>query len=202
MKKILIATHNKAKLSELLMGAKDLKSRGIKILTLSDVRVEDDPEETGKTFQENAILKAKYYFEKTGIPTIADDGGLIIPYLNNEPGVNSKRWMGRDATDQELIDFCLYNLRGCMGTKRTAFLETCLAFFNSNEQILVEQEKVIGHISEKPSGNPTNGYPYKTLFIVKKYNKYYDELTEKEHFKINHRLIALKRLTKKIINLL
>ena len=111
------------------MGLNELEKKGIKILTLADVRAEEDPEETGKTFQENAILKARCYGEKTNLPTIADDGGLIIPHLNNEPGVKSKRWMGREAADKELIAFTLSNIRGCTGLKRTAFLETCLAFF-------------------------------------------------------------------------
>ena len=134
MKSILIATHNKAKLSELKTGLYNLEKSGIKILTLTDVGVEKDPEETGATFEENAKLKAKYYGDLTNLPTIADDGGLIIPYLNNEPGVKSKRWMGREATDQELIDFALLKLKDCTGSKRTAFFETCLAFLRSTPQ--------------------------------------------------------------------
>ncbi|MFA5769921.1 MAG: non-canonical purine NTP pyrophosphatase [Patescibacteria group bacterium] len=201
MKKILIATHNQGKLEELKMGLNELEKKGIKILTLTDVGVEEDPEETGKTFKENSTLKAKYYAEKTGIPTIADDGGLIIPYLNNEPGVKSKRWMGREATDLELIGHALHNLRGCTGSKRTAFLETCLCFYNpQTKKTIFEKEKIKGHIAEKASNRPTNGYPYRALFIVKKYNKYYDQLTEDEHHEVNHRLIALKRLINKISN--
>lgn len=203
MKKILIATHNKAKLKELMIGIKDLGEQGIKILTLSDVRVEEDPEETGKTFQENSILKAEFYAEKTGLPTIADDGGLIIPYLNNEPGIKSKRWIGREATDEELIKYTLSNLRGCTGKKRIAYLQTCLCFYDPRtEQTLTELEKIKGHIAEKSSNNPTDGYPYRALFIVEKYNKYYDQLTEDEHHEVSHRLIALKRLTKKIKDLI
>lgn len=206
MKKILIATHNQGKLEELKMGLGELGKKGINLLTLTDVGVEEDPEETGKTFQENAILKARYYGTLTNLPTIADDGGLIIPYLNNEPGVKSRRWLGYEATDEELIKFALSNLRGCTGSKRTAYLETCLAFFipghPGGDKIFTEQERVKGHIAKKASNRPTNGYPYRALFIVEKYNKYYDELTEDEHHEVNHRLIALKRLTKKISNLL
>lgn len=203
MKKILIATHNKAKLAELLMGVKELQNKGIKVLTLIDVGVEDDPEEIGKTFEDNAKLKAKHYGDLTNLPTIADDGGLIIPYLNNEPGVKSKRWMGRDATDLELIDHALYNLQGCTGSDRTAYLQTCLCFYDpKTKRTLIELEKVKGLIAEKPNNRPTNGYPYRALFIVEKFNKYYDELTYKEHEQVNHRLIALKRLTKKIEDLI
>jgi len=199
VKKILIATHNKAKLEELLMGVKKLKDQKIKVLTLNDVGVEDDPEETGTTFEENAILKAKFYSEKTSLPTIADDGGLTIPYLNNEPGVKSKRWMGRDATDQELINFALQQLVDQKGKNRIAFLQTCLCYYNlRTKQTLTQLEKVDGYIAEKASHRPTDGYPYRAIFMVKKFNKYYDELTEEEHMKVNHRLKALKRLVKRI----
>jgi len=207
MKKILIATHNPAKLEELKYGLKELEKHGIKLLSLNDVGVEKEPEETGSTFQENSLLKAKFYFKLTGLPTIADDGGLIIPYLGNGPGVRSRRWPGYKAGDQELIDYTLSKLRDCLGTKRTAFLETCITFYMSkpgskDEIIVFEQEKIKGHIAEKPSLKPTNGYPFKALFIVDKFNKYYDELSENEHNKINHRYRALKKLIKKIIDMI
>lgn len=202
-KKILIATHNQAKLAELKIGLHQFENRGFKLLTLNDVGVENDPEETGTTFKENSLLKAKYYANLTNLPTLADDGGLTIPYLNNEPGVKSKRWLGREATDLELIGHALHNLRGCMGTKRTAFLQTCLCFYDpKTKHKLVESEKIKGHIAEKSSDKPTHGYPYRAIFIVDKFNKYYDDLTEEEHLNVNHRLIALKRLTKKIEDLI
>ena len=200
MKKLLIATTNLAKLEELLMGVKDLENQGIKVLTLNDVEVgEKEPEETGKTFQENAFIKAQFYANLTNLPVISDDGGLIIPYLNNEPGVKSKRWMGREATDKELINFTLSNLRDCTGIKRMAFLETCLCFYNpKTNKTIYEIEKINGYIGLKSSGRPTGGYPYRALFIIDKYHKFYDELTMEEHHLINHRLIALKRLVNKI----
>ena len=204
MKKILIASTNRAKTAELKIGLQELQKQGIQILTLNDVIVGDkEPVENGTTFQENALIKAKFYASLTNLPCISDDGGLLIPYLNNEPGVKSKRWLGYEATDEKLIAFTLSNLRGCTGSKRTAYLETCLCFINpQTTKIIFEKEKIKGHIAEKSSGNPTHGYPYRALFMVEKYNKYYDELTKEEHHKINHRLIALKRLTKGIKNLI
>jgi XTP/dITP diphosphohydrolase len=204
MKKILIATTNCAKLEELIIGLKSLEKQKIKVLTLSDVKVGDkEPEETGKTFQENAFIKAKFYTDLTHLPVLSDDGGLVIPYLKGEPGVKSRRWLGYDATDEELIKFALSNLRGCTGSKRTDYLKTCLCFYHSKtNSIFFEEEKIKGHIAEKPSGKPTKGYPFRAIFIVDKFNKYYDELTEKEHQQVNHRLVALKRLTKRIENLI
>ncbi|MEK7634118.1 MAG: non-canonical purine NTP pyrophosphatase [Patescibacteria group bacterium] len=204
MKKILIASTNPAKIVEIKFGLKGLQKQGIEILTLNDVKIGDsEPEETGKTFQENSLIKAKYYANLTHLPVLSDDGGLIIPYLNNEPGVKSRRWLGRDASDEELIDHTLHNLRGCTSPKRTAYLETCLCFYNpQTNELIYETEKIKGRIAEKASGRLTNGYPFRALFIVDEFNKYYDELTEKEHHQINHRLKALKKLTKRIENLI
>lgn len=200
VKKILLATTNKAKLEELTQGALTLTNLGYKIVNLKDLKISQEPEETGKTFEENSKLKAKFYGNLTSLPTIADDGGLLIPYLNNEPGVKSSRWLGREATDQELIDYALLRLQNAKGSDRTAYLQTCLCYYNpNNQQIICETEKIKGRIAQQSSSRPTHGYPYRALFIVDKYQKYYDELTEKEHQVINHRLAALKRLIIKII---
>ncbi|MGB9883299.1 MAG: non-canonical purine NTP pyrophosphatase [Microgenomates group bacterium] len=212
MKQILVATTNPAKIEEIIYGLKTFLKEKIQILRLNDVEVEEKPEEIGATFCQNASIKARFYGEKTKLPTIADDGGLIIPYLNNEPGVKSRRWLGYDASDQELIDYTLKRLKNVSFKKRVAYLQTCLCFylpyqFNLSEKenqqhIFFETEKIKGYIAQKPSNKPTNGYPFRALFIVEKFNKYYDELTEQEHQKINHRLIAIKKLVKKIKNIL
>ena len=204
MKKILIASTNPGKITELNTGLQILKKLGVDIITLSDVIVgEDQPEENGKTFQENAMIKAKFYAELTGLPVLADDGGLVIPYLNNEPGVRSKRWLGYDASDQELIDHTLKKLHGAKGKERTAYLEVCLCFYDPKAgKTIFEKEKIAGHISEEPTKKRVTGFPYRALLIVDKYNKFYDELTKEEHKQVNHRLIALKRLTKKIEDLI
>jgi len=203
IKKILIATGNKAKLEEIKTGLKSLKKSGIVFLTLNDVGVENKVKETGKTFCENAKIKAEFYAQKTNLPTLADDGGLIIPSLNYEPGVYSRRWLGYEASDQKLIDYTLKRLKGFPQEKRLAFLQVCLCFFDPiSKRIFFEEEKIKGYIAKKPSGKPTLGYPFRALFIVEKFNKYYDKLTKEEHQQINHRLIALKKLIKNIKNIL
>ncbi len=199
MRQILLATHNKAKLSELKLGIKQLEYKGYNIVTLADLHIHQDPEETGTTFEENALLKARFYSNIARIPTIADDGGLLIPSLNNEPGVKSKRWMGKNASDNELISYTLHKMSAFSSSQRIAYLETSLCFVNPKTGYIATQSaRIKGSIAEVPSGKPTQGYPYRALFIVKKYNKYYDELTESEHLNINHRLKALKQLIQKI----
>ena len=215
IKKILIATHNQAKLKELKFGLQSLEKIGIKIVSLNDLKIHAQPIENGETFQENAEIKARFYGDLTKYPTIADDGGLVIPHLNNEPGVKSRRWLGRESTDEELIQHTLVHLRGVNHADRIAYLETCICFYlpathpqgGQAQQahpaggigiVICESEKIRGHIAEKPSPRRIEGYPYRALFIVDKFNKYYDELTDEEHQQINHRLKALKRLIRKI----
>ena len=204
MKKILIASPKPGNITDIKTGLQELEKQEIKVLTLNDVRVGDkEPEETGKTFQENAFIKAKFYADLTHLPVLSDDGGLIIPYLNNEPGVKSRRWLGYEATDKELIKYTLSNLRGCTGSKRIAYLETCLCFYDPQiKKTIYETEKILGRIAETPSTKRVTGFPYRAIFIVDEFNKFYDELTDEEHQQVNHRLKALKRLTKKIKNLI
>ena len=212
MRQILVATTNSAKIEEIIYGLKTFLKDKIEILRLNDVGVEEEPEETGTTFCQNALIKAQFYGEKTNLPTIADDGGLIIPYLNNEPGVKSRRWLGYDASDQELIAYTLKRLENVPLEKRVAYLQTCLCFYlpsqfklsekENKQRFFFETEKIKGYIAQKPSNKPTNGYPFRALFVVEKFNKYYDEITDKEHQQINHRLIAIKKLIKKIKNIL
>lgn len=199
MNTLLIATHNHAKIKELKFGFRNFKKTGLKILTLADLKIKDKPDENGKTFKENAGIKAEFYADLTNLPAIADDGGLIIPYLNNEPGVKSRRWLGYEASDDELINHTLSHLRGGIRANRTAYLETCICFYNPmTKKTVYEQEKIRGLIADKPYRHWERGYPYRALFIVEKLNKYYDELTEKEHLQINHRLKAVRKLIAKI----
>ncbi len=197
--KILIATHNPAKLLELRHGLSKLEEKRIKIVSLQDLSINVEPKETGRTFQENSLLKARYYAQLTKLPTIADDGGLGIYVFNGEPGVKSRRWKGYEASDEELINYTLEKLKPFRGNDRSAYLQTSVTFYDFQTKIIFsETEKIEGYIAKRSSGRPTEGYPFRALFIVKKFNKYYDELTVEEHEEVNHRLIALKRLSKKI----
>jgi len=199
MNKILIATTNPAKKKELSAGLKKIEEKGIKLLYLDDFDIKDEPVENGSTFEENALLKAKFYADKTGLPTIADDGGLLIYALDGEPGVKSRRWPGYEATDEELIKLALQKLEGIKYNDRTARLQTCVCFYNpESDEHFCEEENIEGYIAEDRLEIESDGYPYRVLFIVKKYDKYYDEMTDEEHGKLNHRLIALGRILGKI----
>lgn len=196
MTRLLIATTNPAKREEITYGLQDLVNDGLEILTLQDVQVEGEPVESADTFEGNAKIKAQFYGDQTGLPTISDDGGLMIDALNGAPGVKSRRWPGYEATDEELITYALDKMNDVPEGKRTAQLVTCVCLYDPvNKQFTTEQESIKGKISAEPLTMDTNGYPYRALFIVDKYDKFYDELSKAEHHEINHRLKALRKLS-------
>lgn len=197
-KKILIATHNKAKLKELKQFLTPLLPT-TEFVSLSDLHIIDEPEETGKTFLENAKLKAEYYAKLSNLPTLSDDGGLVIDSLNGEPGVHSNRWVGHRGTDQELIEYCLKRTRDIPKDKRQARFEACLYYVDPvTNKHLFEKGVIEGSISEKASKKVENGYPYRSVFRVARFGKFYTDLTADEHSQINHRLQALKRLAQRL----
>lgn len=191
MKKILIATTNPGKLAEIKQFLP-----GIPGVSLRDVGITEKPEETGKTFEENAILKAKFYAKKSGLPTLADDGGLEIDALGGAPGVHSHRWVhgSREATDEEIIIHTLKEMKG--KKNRAAQLRVVEALVLPNGKIFTAEEKVRGIIPEKPSQKRYNGFPYRSLLFLKEINKFYaqDELTGEETETYNHRKKALTKL--------
>jgi len=195
MKKLLIATTNPAKKIEIVKGLSPLVHKGLDLLMLNDIEIAGEPIESGKTFEENAIIKAKFYADQAHVPTIADDGGLIIDALNGAPGVLSRRWPGYEATDRELIDLALAKMKHIPADKRTAQLKTCICFYDPKTNTIATNEQgVEGVLSEKPTTYDTNGYPYRALFIVSKFQKLYDQLSNEEHEALNHRLKAIQRL--------
>ncbi len=201
--KLLIATHNPGKLQELTQFFRPLLNTKIKIISLTDLKIFSEPEETGSTFEENSLLKAKYYAYIAKTPTIADDGGLTVNALRGEPGVKSRRWPGYAATDEELITYALKRLLIISPNRRSARMSTVITFFDPRTNtIFTEAAEVEGHLLDKVYSNWTRGYPYRALFVVDQFNKYYDELTAEEHDQINHRKIIVKRLAPKINNYL
>lgn len=192
---LLIATHNPAKKQELKSGFLADLSSAVKLLFLDDLNIKNDPEETGKTFFDNAKLKANYFSSLSKLPTIADDGGIEIDILNGTPGVHSKRWLGREASDSEMIEFTQKQLDGVPIEKRSAQFTVCLYYHNPITGFSKSiSESLRGSIAFSPSKLAQKGFPYRALFMVDRYNKYYDELTEEEHRSSNHRLNALKKL--------
>lgn len=198
MSKLLIATHNPAKLSEIKEYLSPLLPQ-MQILSLTDLHIQVEPEETGRTFLENAKLKAEYYADISRLPTLADDGGLAIEILHGEPGVKSNRWPGHRGSDQELITYCLSRMQGVDIKNRGAQFETCIYFYDpSTKKSTHASGTVYGTISEAPDTTITPGYPYRSVFLVDGFHKFYTELSPVEHAQINHRLKALKQIAQQL----
>ena len=198
MQKLLIATTNPGKFAEIKKYLSDLP---IELLSLADLGIKEKVVEDGKTFKENAIKKAKFYGKISGLPTIADDGGLEIDILNGEPGVKSRRWInGLDASDEDLINYTLKKLEGMLLDKRGAQLRTVIALVLANGKVYTSEGVVRGLISEKPYEKRTAGFPFRSLLYLPEIGKFYhkDDLTPKENLKYNHRVKALQKF-KRII---
>jgi len=191
MKKLLIATTNPAKFREYQALLKNLS---LKLFSLRDFKIKEKPKENGKTFKENAIKKVQFYSKLTNLPTLADDGGLEIDYLKGEPGIKSHRWPGKEATDQELIDFTLKKLRGVPWEKRGAQFRVILALAIPGKKVLTFEGKKRGIILTKPRGKIIPGYPYRSIFYLPKYKKSFNQLNFNEEIKIGHRKKPIKKL--------
>ncbi|MBI5619446.1 non-canonical purine NTP pyrophosphatase [Candidatus Gottesmanbacteria bacterium] len=195
MQRLLIATTNPGKLAEIKLFLSDMP---LELVGLTDVGITDTIEETGTTFEENAVLKAKFYAKKSGLPTIADDGGLEIDALNGAPGVKSHRWIhgDRDDSDEELIQYALDRLKDVSDDKRGAQLRLVLALVLPSGEVLTAEEKVRGIIPRQASQARHKGFPYRSLLYLPEIGKYYnhDELTAAETDAYNHRKKALEIL--------
>lgn len=193
--KLLIATSNPGKLNEIKQFLADLS---LELVGLADIGVTQLPNETGSNFKANAILKARYYAQKSGLPTLADDGGLEIDALAGEPGVKSHRWIhqDRDAQDEELIAYTIKRMKGFPLAQRGAQLRAVLALVLSDQRVYTAQAKIRGVIPLKPSATRTGGFPYRALLYLPNLGKFYnqDELTPQENERYNHRKRALEKL--------
>lgn len=199
-KKILVATKNAGKISEYNELFKDLP---YKLLTLADLRIKDEPKENGKTFTENAIKKVEFYSQISKFPSLAEDSGLEIDYLNGEPGVFSRRWLGRKRTDEELIQITLKKMKGVPQEKRDAQLRVVIAFKLNKEAVPITTEGTLrGRITEKPMAEIIPGYPFRSIFYVPAIDKVLAELSMAEEAKIAHRKMALEKLIPKIRKLI
>jgi len=160
---LLIATTNESKVREYRHLLKEVP---LSLMTLSDLGITKNPEETGATLEENALLKASFYFKKANFPVLADDTGLEIDALHGEPGIHARRWPGHEATDQELIDYALLRLKGVPKEKRTARFRAVIAIAKDKQDIRLFDGSMKGYITEEAHYPIVAGYPYRSLFSL------------------------------------
>lgn len=191
--KIILATNNEGKLKEI----KEILSK-FEIISLKEINIDVEIKEDGETFEENASKKAKYIYEKTKIPCIADDSGLEIESLGGWPGVKTARFLGEDKSTNEHArernEYILEKMKDMPKEKRKAKHVTCIAYYNENRTKVVRGEQE-GYIAKIPRGE--NGFGFDEIFELKN-GKTMAEITKKEKNKISSRKKALEKLVNEI----
>ncbi|MDH3281176.1 MAG: RdgB/HAM1 family non-canonical purine NTP pyrophosphatase [Gammaproteobacteria bacterium] len=193
-KTIVLASSNPGKLREINQILAPLK---LTVVPQSDFNV-PDAEETGMTFVENALLKARNAAHHTGLPAIADDSGIEVDYLNGAPGIYSARYAGKDASDEQNLQKLLANLKGIPDPERTARFQ-CLMVYLRHEfdpTPVVCQGTWEGQILAAPRGE--NGFGYDPVFLVPTHNCSSAELPAAEKNKLSHRGKALRKLVEEL----
>lgn len=180
---ILIATHNLHKKEEI----QQILGDGYFVMSLSDYDLNEEIIEDGDTFAANALIKAKYCFEKTGKPSLGDDSGMVVEALDGRPGIYSARYAG-DHNFEKNIEKVLEEMTD--KTNRRAYFVTVLCYVDDNGAHYFEG-RVYGNLTHQVFGE--NGFGYDPIFMADDYNKTFAEITPEEKNKISHRNEALKK---------
>lgn len=196
MKKIILATGNKGKIreiSEALCGG----GLSIELLTLEDFAGLEMPPEDGSSFEENALIKARYVARETGTAALADDSGLVVKALSGAPGIRSARYAREGATDEENIDKLLKELEETPQDKRGAYFVCALALVEPQVESKggyreeVFKGRVDGIILRERRG--ANGFGYDPVFYIPTLDRTTAELTDNEKLSISHRGKAIEK---------
>ena len=189
--RFVLATHNPGKLREMGEILKDL---GIEVVSPKDLGITVDVEETGTTFAENAMLKAKTVCQAAGLPAIADDSGLCVDALNGAPGVYSARYGGEGLDDKGRYMLLLSSLRGA--PTRAAHFACAVACAFPNGDTLTAEGRCDGSIAYAPLGE--GGFGYDPVFLLPGTGKTFGQLTQEEKSAVSHRGRALKDFAGKL----
>lgn len=191
MNEIVVATNNKHKIEEIQFISKEFTSH-FKFYSMKEFGVEVDIPEEGKTFEENALIKARFLFEKLKgkYSVIADDSGLMVDALNGQPGVHSARYAGDIKSDFENRKLLLKNLKGI--ENRNAKFVCAIAFISQTKEIEYFKGICKGKIAKIENG--IHGFGYDKIFIPDGYNVCFAEMSESLKNSISHRYKALKNM--------
>jgi len=189
--KLVLASQNKKKLVEM---NDILSSLGIEVCSQADAGVDLEPEETGTTFEENSLIKAKAVMEASGLPAIADDSGLCVDALRGAPGVYSARYGGEDLSDEGRYRLLLENMQGQM--PRTAQFVSVITCCFPNGDVLTARGECPGTIAFAPMGE--GGFGYDPVFFVPPLKKTFAQLSPEEKNAVSHRGKALKLFQEKL----
>ena len=194
MSRIIFATGNEGKMREI---REILAGMETEILSMKEAGLQSDAEETGTTFEENAIIKAKAMAAMTDDIVLADDSGLEVDYLNKEPGIYSARYLGEDTSYDIKNQAILDRMKGVPKEKRSARFVCAIAAVLPNKEVLVVRETIEGYIGYEVAG--CNGFGYDPIFYVDEFGCSTAELSEEEKNKVRHRGKALRVMREKLI---
>lgn len=193
MKRVVFATGNEGKMKEIRMILKDFP---VEVVSMKEAGINADIVEDGKTFEENALIKAREIMKLTGDIVLADDSGLEIDYLDKAPGIYSARFLGEDTSYDIKNNYILDKLAGVPDEKRTArFVCAMAAVFPDGEEV-VRRESVEGIIGHEIAGE--NGFGYDPIFYLPEYGCMSAQLEPEKKNEISHRGKALRALTEAI----
>jgi len=187
--RLLLGSSNAGKLREMRQLLSGLPYR---VVGPADVGLRDAPEETGTTFMENAILKARHYADKSGLLAVADDSGLSVDALGGGPGLYSSRFGGEGATDQERNRLLLERLKGIPPERRGARFTSAVAAARDGHVLFQAEESVEGRIVEEPTG--PNGFGYDPVFFYPPFGSTFGEVSGPEKDRVSHRGKSFARL--------
>lgn len=181
------ATHNQHKLAE-IQALFSQHKLAVRLVSLADLACHDDIPETGHTLEENALLKARYVWQKYGISCFADDTGLEVEALGGMPGVYSARYAGLQKDEQANLKKLLQELLG--QANRRARFRTCIAFISSQGREYLFDGSIYGQITHEPMGK--QGFGYDPIFMPDGERRTFAQMTQQEKNEISHRAKAFQ----------
>ena len=191
--KLLVGTNNTGKLREI----KDLLPKNLQIFSTVDFKIKS-PTENGKTFEENSLIKAKFFSKRSKMTCLSDDSGLEIDILDGDPGIYSARWGGKKANFVKAMNRVFKELnqkdKDWRDKKIKARFVCALTIYEMNKKLITSIGKVEGYIS--PSMKGKNGFGYDPIFIPKDKTITFGEMKPSQKYKIDHRFKAFKKIKK------
>lgn len=193
MEKLIFATGNEGKMKEIRMILGDLD---YEILSMKEAGISADIVEDGKTFEENAMIKAKAISKLANCLVLADDSGLEVDYMDKQPGIYSARWMGEDTSYDIKNKKIIENLEGVPEEKRTARFVCAVAAAFPDGRVITKRGTIEGIIGYEQRGE--NGFGYDPIFFLPEYGMTTAELPVEEKNKISHRGRALEQIKEEL----
>ncbi len=193
MPKLLIATGNSGKFREIMEVLEDIP--GFEFVSLEDLGMKNEVEENGMTYEDNSLLKARFFFEQTGLPTLAEDSGIEVEALRNELGVKTRRWgAGEYASDEVWLQFFLARMEREENRRAKFICVPTVIWGKAPEEFRQFRGETWGKILKEPQTEIPQGIPISSVFLPEGMDRVYSALAPHEKNMISHRGKALQKV--------